>query len=103
MENVSTVVIMVISGTSVWIRVVRIALRETIQPAETRQRIAKMAAFLVGSCQTANSTALITSRIARNAKNTTIRLVITLCSAISAGQDTTETIRLVSVNLVTIV
>lgn len=62
-----------------------------------------MAAFLVGSCQTANSTALITSRIARNAKNTTIPLVITLCSAISAGQGTTETIRLVSVNLVTIV
>lgn len=103
MENVSTVVLMVISGTSVWIRVARTALRETIQPAVTQQRTVKMDAFLVGSCQTANSTALIASRIVRNARSTSIPPATTLCSATNAGQDTTETIRLVTVNLVTTV
>lgn len=103
MENVSTVVLMVISGTSVWIRVARTALRETIQPAVTQQRTVKMDAFLVGSCQNANSTALITSRIVRNARSTSIPPATTLCSATNADQDTTEIIRPVSVNLVTTV
>lgn len=97
------VVIMAISGINVWIRVARTALRETIQPAVTQQRTVKMDAFLVGSCQTANSTALITSRIVRSARSTTIPPATTLCSATNADQDTTETIRLVSVNLVTTV
>lgn len=97
------VVIMAISGINVWIRVARTALRETIQPAVTQQRTVKMDVFLVGSCQTANSTALITSRIVRNARNISIPPATTLCSATNAGQDTTETIRPVSVNLVTTV